>query len=159
MVGLDSCAKGFGAAKTPPIKMNYVAAQDHVPRAERNNHVIQERVRAAYHRFPYKHLPRTLVKYLVMESTKKLNFFPNKYGVSKAFCPRMIMHHENLDYEQHCKYQIGEFVQAQKEPNHTNTNASRALDYIYLRPMEKAQGGYLTHLQDASFRFYLVLHS
>jgi hypothetical protein len=71
----------------------------HVPRAERNNHVIQECVRAAYHRFPCTHLPRTLVKFLVMESTKKLNFFPNKYGVSKVFSPHMIMHQENLDFE------------------------------------------------------------
>jgi hypothetical protein len=138
----------FSAGQTPPIKMNYVAAQEHIPRAERNNRVIHERVRVAYHRFPYTHLPRTLVKYLVMESTKKLNFFPNKYGVSKVFSPRMIMHHENLEYERHCKYQIGEFVQAHEEPNHTNTNASRALDCIYLRPMDNAQGEHeLLHLQ------------
>jgi hypothetical protein len=58
------------------------------------------------------------------------------------------MHHENLDYERHCKYQIGEFVQAHEEPNHTNTNASKALDCIYLRPMDNAQGGHkLLHLQ------------
>jgi hypothetical protein len=89
----------FLASQNPPIKMNYVSAEEHVARAERNNRVIQERVRAAYHRFPYTHLPCILVKYLVIESTKKLNFFPNKYGVSKVFSPRMIMHHENLDYE------------------------------------------------------------
>jgi hypothetical protein len=142
----------FSASQTPPIKMNYVSAQEHLPRAERNNRVIQERVRAAYHRFPYSHLPRTLVKYLVMESTKKLNFFPNKYGVSKGFSPRMIMHHKNLDYERHCKYQIGEFVIAHEEPNHTNTDASRALDCIYLRSMENAQGGHeLLHLQTNKF--------
>jgi hypothetical protein len=93
----------FSAGQAPPIKMNYASAQELVPRAERNNRVIQEQVRAAYHRFPFMHLPRTLVKYLVMESAKKLNFFPNKYGVSKVFSPRMIsMHHENLDYERHC---------------------------------------------------------
>jgi hypothetical protein len=52
------------------------------------------------------------------------------------------------DYERHCKYQIGEFVQAHKEPKHTNTNASRSLDCIYLRPMDNAQGGHeLLHLQ------------
>jgi hypothetical protein len=79
----------FSASQTAPIKMNYVSTQEHVPHAEQNNLVIQERVHAAYHRFPYTHLPRTLVKYLVIESTKKLNFFPNKYGVSKVFSPRM----------------------------------------------------------------------
>jgi hypothetical protein len=122
----------FSAGQTPPIKMNSASAQEHVPRAERNNRVIQERVRAAYHRFSFTHLPYTLVKYIVMESAKKLNFFPNKYGVSKVFSPRMIMHHENLDYERHCTYQIGEFVQAHEEPTHTNTNAPRSLDCIYL---------------------------
>jgi hypothetical protein len=89
----------FPVGQTPPIKMNYASAQEHVPRAERNNHVIQERVRAAYHQFPFTHLPCTLVKYLVMKSAKKLNFFPNKYGVSKVFSPGMVMHHESLDYE------------------------------------------------------------
>jgi hypothetical protein len=128
--------------------MNYVAAQEHVPRAERNNRVIQERFRAVYHRFPYSRLLCTLVKYLVMESTKKLNFFPNKYRVSRVYSPRMIMLHENLDFERHCKYQIGEFVQAHEEPHHTNTNASGALDSILLRRMENAQGGHeLLHLQ------------
>jgi hypothetical protein len=77
----------FSASQNPPIKMNYVSAQEHVSRAERNNCVTQERVRVAYHRFPYTHLPRTLVKYLFMELTKKLNYFPNKYGVSNVFSP------------------------------------------------------------------------
>ena len=138
----------FLVKQDPPIKMNYAAAQEHVPRAERNNRVIQERVRAAYHRFPFTHLPRILVKYLVMESTKKLNFFPNKHGVSKYFSPRMIMHQENLDYERHCQYQIAEYVQAHDEPIHTNMNAPRSLDCLYLRPMDNAQGGHeLLHLQ------------
>jgi hypothetical protein len=126
------------ARQDPPIKMNYAAGQEHVPRTERNNCVIQERVRSAYHRFPYTHLPRILVKYLVMESTKKLNFFPNKNGVSKYFSPRMIMHQEILDYDQHFKYQIGEYVQAHDEPKHMNTNAPCSLDCIYLRPMDNA---------------------
>ena len=46
---------------------------------------------------PFTHLPRILVKYLVMESTNKLNFFSIKHGVSNYFIPGMIMHKENLD--------------------------------------------------------------
>jgi hypothetical protein len=84
----------LSARQDPPITINYAGAQENVPRAERNNRVIQERVRAAYHWFPLTHLPRILVKYLVMESTKKLNFFHNKNGVSKYFSPRMTMHKE-----------------------------------------------------------------
>jgi hypothetical protein len=138
----------FSARQDPTITVNYAAAQEHVPRAERNNRTIQERVRATYHRLPYDHLPRILVKYLVMESTKKLNFFPNKNGVSKYFSPRMILHQENLDYERHCTYSLGEYVLAHDEPQPSNTNAPRALDCIYLRPLDSAQGGHeLLHLQ------------
>jgi hypothetical protein len=60
----------------------------------------------------------------------------------------MIMHQETLDYAHHCKYQIGEYVQAHDESDHTNTNAPRSLDCIYLRPMDNVQGGHeLLHLQ------------
>jgi hypothetical protein len=39
-------------------------------------------------------------------------------------------------------------VQALEEPTHTNTNAPRSLDCIYLRPMDNGQGGHeLLHLQ------------
>ena len=55
--------------------MNYAAAQEHVPQSERNYHAIQERVRAEYHRFPFMHLPCILLKFILMESTKKLGFF------------------------------------------------------------------------------------
>ena len=72
----------FSARQDPPIKMNYAATQEHVLRAERNNRVIQERVRAAYHRFPFTHLLRILVKYLVLESTKKLIFVPSMGSLS-----------------------------------------------------------------------------
>jgi hypothetical protein len=60
----------------------------------------------------------------------------------------MIMHKETLDCARHYKYQFGEYVQAHDEPDHTNTNAPRSLDCIYLRPMDNARGGHeLLHLQ------------
>jgi hypothetical protein len=77
----------FAAKQNPIIKVNYAIANKHVPHAERNNRTIQERVRAAYHRLPYDDLPRSMVKYLVMESAKKLNYFPNKNGVFKYYSP------------------------------------------------------------------------
>ena len=65
----------YSTKQDPTIKVNYASAQEHVPRAERNNRTIKERVRATYHRLPYDHLPRILVKYLVMESAKTLISF------------------------------------------------------------------------------------
>ena len=44
------------------IDMNYSNAKDHVPEAERNNRTIKERIRAGYHRLPYKKLPRVMIR-------------------------------------------------------------------------------------------------
>ena len=129
------------------VEMNFANPQEHVPEAERNNRVIKERVRATYHRLPYCHLTRMLVKMLVTESAKKLNFFPAKHGVSQFYSPRMMLHQRNLDYNRHCQYALGTYVQAHDEPQFSNTNAPRSLDCIYLRYNDNVQGGHeLLHL-------------
>jgi hypothetical protein len=133
------------------VGMNFANPQEHVPEAERNNRVIKERVRATYHRLPYRHLTRTMVKMLVTESAKKLNFFPAKNGVSPYYSPRMILHQRNLDYTRHCKYAFGTYVQAHDESEVSNTNAARSLDCIYMRYNDNVQGGHeLLHLQTNS---------
>ena len=116
------------------VEMIYSPAQAHVPEAERNNRVLKERIRATYHRLPYKALPIKVMKMLVMESAKKLNFFPNKCGISQYYSPRQIVHREALDYDRHCRYPIGQYVQAHDNPNPTNTQAARTIDALYLRP-------------------------
>ena len=129
------------------IIMNYANAQEHVPEVEQNNRFLKERIRATYHRLPYVHLPRILVKYLVLEVSKKANFFPAKHGVSKYYSPRMILHQQSLDYSKHGQYSFGTYVQAHDEPQPSNTNAPRSLDCIYLRYNSNHQGGHeLLHL-------------
>eukprot|EP00978_Attheya_sp_CCMP212_P017186 scaffold45596_cov58-Attheya_sp.AAC.9 len=130
------------------IAMNYTNPQEHVPEAERNIRVIKERVRATYHRLPYTRLPKILVKYLVSEATKKLNFFRAKNRISQYYySSRMILHQQNQDFNKHCKYSIGSYVQGHDEPAPSNTNAARTLDCLYLRYHSVAQGGHeLLHL-------------
>ena len=138
----------FAARQDPPIKINYAAAREHVPRAERNNRVIQERIRASYYQLPYETLTKILVKYMTAESARKLNFFPAKHGLSRHYSPRMILHQENIDFDRHCTYVLGEYVQAHEDEQIKNNNKSRALDCLYLRPTANHQGGYeLLHLQ------------
>ena len=43
-------------------KMYSANPQEHVPEAERNNRVIKERFRAAFHRLPFKKMPKIMVK-------------------------------------------------------------------------------------------------
>ena len=73
------------------VTMNFTNAQDHVPEAERNNRTIKERIRAAYHRLPYKAIPRIMIRYLAMNQANQLNLFPVKGGVSSYYSPRMIL--------------------------------------------------------------------
>ena len=58
-----------------------------------------------------------------------------------------MMHQRNLDYNRHCQYALGTYVQAHNEPKKSNTNAPRSLDCIYWRYNDNAQGGHeLLHL-------------
>jgi hypothetical protein len=77
-----------------------------------------------------------------MESTKKLNFFPAANGISPYYSPRMIIHHETLDYNKHCLIPFGSYVQAHNEPEPFNSQLPRRLDCIYLRYMNNKQGGH-----------------
>ena len=94
------------------VEMNFTNAQDHVPEAERNNRTLKERIRAAFHRLPYKAIPKIMIRYLAMEQANKLNLFPVKGGVSSYYSPRMIMNQSSLDYDKHCSVPFGAYVQA-----------------------------------------------
>ena len=125
------------------VVMNYANSLDHVPEIERHNRTLKERFRAKYHLLPYKNLPKTLVKYLVFEECRALNFFSAKGGISKEYSPMTLIENRNLDYKKHCLYPFGAFVQARDEPNPLNTMASHSLDCIYLRPvLDNVQGGH-----------------
>jgi hypothetical protein len=89
-----------------------------------------------------------MTKILVMESTKKLNFFPSKGGISEYYSPRMILHQMNIDYKKHCKYSFRSYVEAHDEPDPLNTIAAQTLDSIYLQYTDSHQGGHeILHLQ------------
>ena len=117
------------------ITMHYSGPDEHVPESERNNRTLKERTRATYHRLPYKALPKTFIRRLVSESARKLNYFPSKHGISAHYSPRMILHREILDYDKHCKYGLGDYVQAHKILTPSNRQDPRTIDGIYLRPV------------------------
>jgi hypothetical protein len=124
------------------VCMNFANALDHVPEAERNNRTIKEQVRVAYHRLPYKALPRQLIRYLVQTQASQLNLFPAKGGISPYYSPRTILGLPTLDYAKHCTVPFWAYVQANHETNQTNSNTSRTLDAICLRLVNSMQGGH-----------------
>ena len=124
------------------VAMNDTHAQDHVPEAERNNRTIKERVRAAFHRLPFKKIPKVMLRYLAMTQVNQLNLFPAKGGVSKYYSPKMILTSESLDYNKHFQVSFGQYVQVNHEAPQKNSNVARILDAIYLRPNKNIQGGH-----------------
>jgi hypothetical protein len=141
------------------VDMNFTNAQDHVPEAERNNRMIKERIRAAYHRLPYKAIPWIMINYLAMTQANKLNLFPVKGGVSKYYSPRMILNQTNLDYTKHCVVPFGAYVQANHESTKTSSNVTRTLEAIYLRPAQNQQGGHeLTDLNSGQLVSRNIVH-
>jgi hypothetical protein len=89
------------------VCMNFTNALDHVPEAERNNRTIKERVRAAYHRLPYKALPQQPIRYLVQTQASQLNLFPAKGRISPFYSLRTILGLPTLDYAKHCTVPLG----------------------------------------------------
>ena len=114
-----------------PIAVNYANAQEHVQTAKQtakqNNWATEEWFGANYYHLPYAYLPGALVKYMAMGAAEKSNCFAGKRGVSKYYCPPMIMHRKNLDWHRHCQFLQGKYMQATREPDFTNTNATRSL--------------------------------
>ena len=47
--------------------------------------------------------------------------FPPKNSISEYYSPRIIILGKKLDYNRHCKYFFGSYIQAQAEHNPTNT--------------------------------------
>jgi hypothetical protein len=58
----------------PDFKFNFANPNEHVPEVERSIRVIKERIWATYHCLMFDKMPRTMIKILVTESAKKLNF-------------------------------------------------------------------------------------
>ena len=119
---------------------NLANAQEHVPEAECNNHILKEHICATYHRINYKMLPRTVICY--METTAKFNYFPAKGGCSTYFSPREILHHVKLDYKKQISVSLLSYVLSHDEPTLTNTTCVHALDCLFLCTVHMKQGGY-----------------
>ena len=87
--------------------MHCAPAQSQDPHVERNIKGIKERVRAIMHVLPYKHVPKTFIKYIVMEAANKLNYFPSRYGLSKYYSPFMILLKKESRFKKNCMHFTG----------------------------------------------------
>ena len=87
-------------------------------------------------------IPKVMLKPLAVVSCRQLNYFPAKNGVSEYFSLHMLMNHKNIDYNKHCKFMFGKYVQAYQEEDKKNNNKPHTIDGIYLQPRFKSSGGH-----------------
>ena len=108
---------------------NLANTQEHIPQAECNNCILKEHIGSTYHGIPYKILPRTIICYMVMETTAKLNYFPTKGGCSNYFSPSETVHHVKLDYKKHCSMHLLICILTHDEPTLPNKHMCIGLSF------------------------------
>ena len=107
---------------------------------ERDIRTVKERVRATYSTLPYEWLPIRLIAEMVFVAVFWLNCFPNAQGISPNLSPRTIVTGLHIDFNRHCRYQFGEYVQTHEE--HDNSMLSRTIGALALRPTGNLQGSF-----------------
>ena len=129
--------------------INHCVADEHLPEAERNNRIIQERFRIQYNRWPFKLVPRIMIRHLARRVCHDINIFPNKKGISTEFSPYTIMNRRNFNVKRECQHESGDFVLGfQDNKERKNTPMPRGVECIYLNPTKDMQEGHeLMNLQ------------
>ena len=69
-----------------------------------------------------------------------LNTFSPSSSVHETLSPRTIITGKNIDFNKHCKYEFGTYVQTHEQTD--NTMRARTVGAIALRPNGNDQGGY-----------------
>jgi hypothetical protein len=122
------------------ILYNETGRDEHVGEVERFIRTLKERIRAVYNTLPFTTMPPRLVIEMAKSCVYWLNAFPNLRGISDTMSPREIIVGQKVDYNQHCKYQFGQYVQTHEQ--HDNTMVPRTIGALALRPTGNAQGNY-----------------
>jgi hypothetical protein len=75
----------------PHVKLNTMAACEHVREIERKIRVIKERARGIFNSLPYKKLPKMMVVVLLHFCVMWMNSFPVKSGIYKKWSPHELV--------------------------------------------------------------------
>ena len=123
------------------VTLNTASAKEHVAEIERFIRVIKERTRALRSHLPYKKLPKHLLIAIIRHVCRWLNVFPPKNSIS-TISPRTLITGVKLDYNKHCRIEVGAYAQVHEEPDPSNrTDLYRTTGAIALESNDNLQGG------------------
>ena len=120
------------------VALNPTARDEHVGDIERFIRTIKERMRATYNTLPFNEIPARLVIEMAKQSVFWLHAFPRSDGISRDMSPREIITGVRLDFNRHCKFEFGQYVQTHEETD--NTMTTRTVGALALRPTGNVQG-------------------
>jgi hypothetical protein len=107
------------------VILNTTARDEHVGDIERYIRTVKERVRAIYNMLPFQQIPARLVIEMTNYSVFWLNSFAHVNGISATMSPRVIITGQFIDFNRHCKYEFGEYVQTHEQ--HDNSMSQELL--------------------------------
>ena len=122
------------------VTLNETLQDEHVGDIERYIRTVKECMRGIYNTLPFDKIPTRLVVEMAKASMFWLNGLPLKDSFGNKLSPRAIITGQKLDYNRHCRYQFGEYVQTHGQ--HDNSMNPRTVGALALRPTGNAQGSY-----------------
>jgi hypothetical protein len=125
---------------SPGITLNKTANDEHVGDIKRFIRTLKEQMRAIYNTLLYNHmLPRIIIE-MAKHSVFWLNSFPHPNGVLAELSPRTIITGQAVNFNLHCKYEFGEYVQTHEQ--HDNSMAPHTIGALSMHPTGNVQGNY-----------------
>ena len=102
------------------IALNETAKDEHVRDIERFIRTLKERMQAIYNTLPFKHVPPRVVIKMAKHAVYWLNAFPHPNGVvsDSLSSPRTIITGQTVDFNRHCKYEFGQYIQTHEQSQH-----------------------------------------
>ena len=120
--------------------LNETSRDEHMGDIERYMQTVKERIRAIYNTLPFNKILARLVVEMAKASVLWLNGMPLKDSFGNKLSPRTIITGQKLDYNRHCRFQFGEYVQTHEQ--HDNSMNPRTVGALALCPTGNAQGSF-----------------
>jgi hypothetical protein len=122
------------------ITLNEAAGDEHVGDIERYIRTLKERMRAIHSTIPFARVPDRVIIEMAKYSVFWLNAFPHPNGVSDTLSPREIVTGQRVNFNRHCKFEFGEYVQTHEK--HDNSMVPRTIGALAMRPTGNIQGNH-----------------
>ena len=119
------------------VTLNETSRDEHVGGIERYIQTVKERMQAIYNTLPFNKIPAWLVAEMAKASVFWLNWMPPKDSFGNQLSRRTIIRGQKLDYNRHCRFQFGEYVQTHEQ--HDNSMNPRTVGALALHPTGNAQ--------------------